>query len=356
MDLQALPDGVERVADHERHARATLAPAAWDYLCGAAGAGTTAAANAAAWQSLTLLPRVLTPLAGLDTRTTLLGRTLAWPLLVAPVAFQQLAHRDAELGLALAAAAQQAGMVLSAQAGTPMETVAEAVRADATRGPLWFQLYWQDRATTRALAERARACGYEALVLTVDSPVRTGFRVPPGLSTPNWTAPATTTDLRALCAAAPTWADFEWLCANAGLPVIAKGILHPDDARAARDSGAAAVIVSNHGGRTLDALPATATMLPRVADALGGTLPLLADGGIRSGADVLKALALGAQAVLVGRPAVWGLANAGARGAAHVLRLLRDELDIAMALCGCASLAQAGAALLGPQRDPLHDT
>ena len=352
MDLQALPDGIASLADHERHARASMQPAAWDYLCGAAGAGATAAANCTAWQSHTLLPRVLAPIAGLNTRTELLGRRMAWPLLVAPVAFQQLAHRDAELGLALAAAAQEAGLVLSAQAGTPMETVADAVRNDTSRGPLWFQLYWhEDRAALVALAARAKACGYEALVLTVDSPVRTGFRVPPGLHTPNMPqAGDTPRDLQALCAAAPTWADFEWLCANAGLPVIAKGVLHPDDALAARASGAAAVIVSNHGGRTLDGVPATAVMLPHVVDALGGALPVLADGGIRSGADVLRALALGARAVLVGRPAVWGLANAGARGAAHVLRLLRDELELAMAQCGCADLSRVSAGLLGPRR------
>jgi 4-hydroxymandelate oxidase len=352
MDVQALPEGITRIADHERHARASMQRAAWDYLCGAAGTGSTAEANCTAWPSHTLLPRILAPIAGLSTRTELLGRAMVWPLLVAPLAFQQLAHRDAELGLALAAAAQEAGMLLSAQASTPMETVAQAVRSDATRGPLWFQLYWhEDRGALAALAARAKACGYEALVLTVDAPVRAGFRVPPGLHTPNMPPSADAPrDLQALCAAAPTWADLEWLCANAGLPVIAKGILHPDDARAARDSGTAAVIVSNHGGRTLDGVPATAVMLPRVADALGGSLPVLADGGIRTGADILRALALGAQAVLVGRPAVWGLANAGARGVAHVLRLLRDELEIAMAQCGCAELTRVSPALLGPRR------
>ena len=351
MELQSLPAGLASLADHERLARATLEPAAWDYLCGAAGDGLTACANRAAWDALTLLPRVLAPLAGLHTRTELLGRTLPCPILVAPVAFQRLAHADAELGLALAAAAQEIGMVLSAQASTPLETVAEAVRADARRGPLWFQLSWQaDRGVLTDSAARAQASGYEALVLTVDAPVRTGFRLPAGLATPNLPAPAQAqADLAALCAVAPTWSELEWFCARAPLPVVVKGILHPDDALAARTSGAAAVVVSNHGGRTLDGVPATATMLPRVVDALGGTLPVLADGGIRRGADVLKALALGARAVLVGRPAVWGLANAGALGVAHVLRLLRDELEIAMAQCGCADLSRVHPGLLGPQ-------
>jgi len=340
MELQSLPAGLATLADHERHARATLDPAAWDYLCGAAGDGLTARHNRTAWDALTLVPRVLAPLAGLHTRIELLGRAMACPLLVAPVAHQRLAHPDAELGAAMAAAAQEAGMVLSMQASTPLEAVAEAVRADAGRGPLWFQLYWQgDRGVLTALMERARAAGYEALVLTVDSPVRTGFRLPAGLATPNAPAQAAGATLAELCAAAPSWRDLEWVCANASLPIVVKGILHPDDARAAQASGAAAIVVSNHGGRALDGAPATATMLPRVADAVGGVIPLLADGGIRRGADVLKALALGARAVLVGRPAVWGLANAGALGVAHVLRLLRDELEIAMALSGCIDLS-----------------
>ena len=348
IQVQALPAGVENLAGHERHARAALDPAAWAYLCGAAGDGLTDRANRAAWDGLSLVPRVLAPLDGLHTRIELLGRSMACPLLVAPMAFQQLAHRDAELGTALAAAAQEAGMVLSTQAGTPLGAVAHAVRDDARRGPLWFQLYWQaDRGATTALVERARAAGYEALVLTVDSPVRTGFRLPAGLAAPNLPSPASTdATLQELCAAAPTWRDLDWLCAAAGLPVVVKGILHPDDARRAHGCGAAAVIVSNHGGRALDGAAATATMLPAVVQALGGALPVLADGGVRSGVDVLKALALGARAVLVGRPVIWGLANAGARGVAHVLRLLRDELEVAMALCGCTQPSQATAALL----------
>jgi 4-hydroxymandelate oxidase len=340
MELQSLPAGLATLADHERHAQATLDPAARDYLCGAAGDGLTARSNRAAWDALALLPRVLAPLGGLHTRVELLGREMACPLLVAPVAHQRLAHPDAELGAALAAAAQQAGMVLSMQASTPLEAVADAVRADAGRGPLWFQLAWQaDRGVLSALIDRARSAGYEALVLTVDSPVRTGFRLPAGLATPNAPASSGESTFSSLCAAAPTWPDLEWLCAHAQLPVVVKGILHPDDARAAQASGASAIVVSNHGGRTFDGAPATATMLPRVADAIGGALPLLADGGIRRGADVLKAVALGARAVLVGRPAIWGLANAGALGVAHVLRLLRDELEIAMALCGVTDLS-----------------
>jgi 4-hydroxymandelate oxidase len=285
---------------------------------------------------------MLAPLAGLHTRIDLLGRTLAWPLLVAPVAFQQLAHRDGELGIAMAAAAQEAGMVLSTQAGVAMETVAGTVHADAGRGPLWFQLYWQaSRDAVEALVRRAEACGFEALVLTVDSPVRAGFRLPAGLATPNLPpAPAGEASFESLCAGAPGWPDLEWLCGHSRLPVVVKGLLHPADAREAVARGAAAVIVSNHGGRTLDGAAATAIALPAVVQAVDGRVPVLVDGGIRRGSDILKALALGAHAVLVGRPAVWGLAHSGALGVAHVLRLLRDEFQMAMALCGSASVEQ----------------
>ncbi|TFZ08630.1 alpha-hydroxy acid oxidase [Ramlibacter humi] len=344
MDIQPLPTDLASLADHERHARAALDPAAWSYLCGAAGDGLTERNNRAAWESIALRPRVLAPLAGLNTRTTLLGRSMAWPLLVAPVAFQQLAHRDGELGIAMAAAAQEAGMVLSTQAGVAMEAVAEAVREDAGRGPLWFQLYWQaDRGIVEGLVRRAEACGFEALVLTVDSPVRAGFRLPAGLATPNLPPSSGDADFDTLCATAPTWAELEWLCGRTRLPVVVKGVLHHADAREAVARGAAAVIVSNHGGRTLDGAVATATVLPGVVEAVGGRAPVLVDGGLRRGADILKALALGAQAVLVGRPAVWGLAHSGAIGVAHALRLLRDELQMAMALCGCADLARVRA-------------
>lgn len=353
MDVQPLPADLANLADHERHARAALDPAAWDYLCGAAGDGLTERANRAAWESVPLLPRVLAPLAGLNTRTTLLGRPMAWPLLVAPVAFQQLAHRDGELGIAMAAAAQEAGMVLSTQAGVAMESVAEAVRADEGRGPLWFQLYWQaDRGIVEDLVRRAEASGFEALVLTVDSTVRAGFRLPAGLATPNLPPPSGDADFETLCATAPTWSDLEWLCGHTRLSVVVKGILHHADAREAVARGAAAVVVSNHGGRTLDGVAATATVLPSIVDTVGGRAPVLVDGGLRRGADILKALALGAQAVLVGRPAVWGLAHSGALGVAHALRLLRDELLMAMALCGCTDLhrVRAEPPLLSPHQ------
>ena len=311
---------------------------------------------------------VLRPLAGGHTRVPLLGRTLAHPILLAPVAFQRMAHPDGELAMAYAAAALGAGVVLSTQASESLESVAQAVLPDPGRGPLWFQLYLQpDRGFTQALVQRAEAAGYEALVLTVDAPTsgvrdrerRAGFRLPPGVGkvnlaglqvpAPSALSPGQSALFDGLLHHAPTRDDIAWLQSITRLPVLLKGVLHPADARQAVSVGAAGLIVSNHGGRTLDTAPATATALPRVVQAVSGAVPVLVDGGIRRGTDVLKAMALGASAVLVGRPAVWGLANAGAAGVAHVLRLLRDELEVAMALTGCATLAEATPALLEGQ-------
>ena len=363
-----IPPGLVTLADHEQHARTQLDDNAWAYFSGGAADEISLRANRSAWDALPLWPRVLRPLAGGHTRVPLLGRTLAHPILLAPVAFQRLAHPDGELAMAYAAAALGAGVVLSTQASVSLESVAQAVLPDPGRGPLWFQLYLQpDRGFTQALVQRAEAAGYEALVLTVDAPTsgvrdrerRAGFRLPPGVGPVNLTglqvpapsalSPGQSALFDGLLHHAPTWDDIAWLQSITRLPVLLKGVLHPADARQAVSVGAAGLIVSNHGGRTLDTAPATATALPRVVQAVGGAVPVLVDGGIRRGTDVLKAMALGASAVLVGRPAVWGLANAGAAGVAHVLRLLRDELEVAMALTGCATLAEATPALLEGQ-------
>lgn len=360
-----VPPATANLADHELHARQRLDDNAWAYFSGGAGDEITLRANRCAWDALPLWPRMLRPLAGGHTRVTLLGRTLAHPVLVAPIAFQRLAHTDGELAMAYAAAAQGAGVVLSTQASVALETIAHAVQPDPGRGPLWFQLYLQhDRGFTQALVQRAEAAGYEALVLTVDAPAsgvrdrerRAGFRLPPGIAAVNLAGlqapapvephPGQSALFDGLLHHAPTWDDIAWLQSITRLPVLLKGVLHPADARLAISVGAAGLIVSNHGGRTLDTAPATAQALPRVVQAVAGAVPVLVDGGIRRGTDILKAMALGASAVLVGRPVVWGLANAGAVGVAHVLRLLRDELEVAMALTGCATLADASIALL----------
>ena len=363
-----IPPGLVTLADHEQHARTQLDDNAWAYFSGGAADEISLRANRSAWDALPLWPRVLRPLAGGHTRVPLLGRTLAHPILLAPVAFQRMAHPDGELAMAYAAAALGAGVVLSTQASVSLESVAQAVLPDPGRGPLWFQLYLQpDRGFTQALVQRAEAAGYEALVLTVDAPTsgvrdrerRAGFRLPPGVGpvnlaglqapAPSALGPGQSALFDGLLHHAPTWDDIAWLQSITRLPVLLKGVLHPADARQAVSVGAAGLIVSNHGGRTLDTAPATVTALPRVVQAVGGAVPVLVDGGIRRGTDVLKAMALGASAVLVGRPAVWGLANAGAAGVAHVLRLLRDELEVAMALTGCATLAEATPALLEGQ-------
>jgi len=363
--VNVLPPGMVNLADHEARARAVLTDNAWAYFSGGAADEHTVRANTSAWAQSLLAPRVLQPLAGGHTRIQLLGRTLQHPILLAPVAYQRMAHPDGELASALAAAALGAGMVLSTQASVLLESVASAFLPEALRGPLWFQLYLQaDRGFTRELIQRAEVAGYEALVLTVDAPVsgvrdrerRAGFHLPQGISAVNLAglktpaaqplAPSQSALFDGLLATAPTWDDVAWLAAETRLPVLIKGVLHPDDARQAIELGVAGIIVSNHGGRTLDTTPATAAVLPRITLAVDGAVPVLVDGGIRRGTDVLKALALGASAVLLGRPYVYGLANAGAVGVAHVLRLLRDELEVAMALCGCATLAQVSPALL----------
>jgi 4-hydroxymandelate oxidase len=358
--LQKVPPGVATLADHERHALPALDDNAAAYFSGGAADEITLRSNRTAWERLELWPRVLRPLAGGHTRVQLLGHELAHPIMLAPVAYQRMAHPDGERATAYAAAALGAGMVLSTQASESLEDVAAIMLPDPGRGPLWFQLYLQhDRGFTQALVQRAEAAGYEALVLTVDAPTsgirdreqHAAFRLPAGVHAvnlrglgpppPRPLAPGQSALFGDLLHHAATWADVEWLQSITRLPVLLKGVLHPADARQAAALNVAGLVVSNHGGRTLDTAPPTAAALPRIAQAVQGGMPLLVDGGIRRGTDVLKAVALGATAVMVGRPYVHGLANAGAAGVAHVIRVLRDELEVAMALTGCATLADA---------------
>ncbi|MEZ5705812.1 MAG: alpha-hydroxy acid oxidase [Burkholderiaceae bacterium] len=360
----ALPQDVVTLADHEALANRLLSRQTQAYFDGGAADEITLRANAQAWQRIPLHPRVLRSVAGGHTRVDLLGRTLAHPILVAPMAYQGLAHPHAEQATALAASALDAGMVLSTQANTPLEQVATLVLSEATHGPLWFQLYLlPDRNFVRELVRRVEAAGFEALVLTVDAPVqgprdrerRAGHRRPSHLQPVNL-AGRVVPPLKPLrdgqsklfddlMTHAPSWDDVAWLRSITRLPVLLKGVTHPLDARQALDCGVQGLIVSNHGGRTLDTMPPTAELLPPIVQAVDSRIPVLVDGGIRRGTDVLKAMALGASAVLVGRPILHGLTNAGAAGVAHVIRLLRDELEIAMALCGCATLDQAWEAL-----------
>jgi 4-hydroxymandelate oxidase len=356
------------LADYEAMAHTGADPSIWAYLQGAAADGLTHQGNRRAWDHIALQPRVLRSLRHGSTHATLLGHPMAWPALVAPMAYQRLAHPSGEAGMALAAAMQGAGMIISNQTSMPLPAVMAPVLHEPGRGPLWFQLYPQsDKNTLQAMATLAQAQGCEALVLTADAAVngvrdqerRAAFQLPDSVQAMHWQPTAATQALSGLCQgaahAAFTWDDLAWLQSITSLPILLKGVLHPHDAVTAARMGIDGLIVSNHGGRTLDTAVPTAQALPRVAQALaqlaqssgrtpvgratGQPAALLVDGGIRRGTDVLKALALGADAVLVGRPCLHGLMHSGPQGAAHVLRLLRDEFEAAMALCGCAQLA-----------------
>lgn len=350
----------------EAEARARLPRDVYDYYAGAAWDGVTLRENRAAYARLALHYRVLRDVSARSTACELFGVPLAMPILAAPTAFHCLACEEGEPATARGVGAAGSLMVLSSLSTRPLEEVAAAAT-----GPLWFQLYIQkDRGFTRELVARAVAAGYRALVVTTDTPcwgvrendLRNGFHLPPGLEPINLTtAPAgdgarthhgagMTEILSWMLDPALTWRDLEWLAAEAGVPVLVKGICHPDDAREALARGAAGVIVSNHGGRQLDSAPATISVLPAIAEAVAGAAPVLIDGGIRRGADVLKALALGAQAALVGRPILWGLATGGAAGVTRALEFLHHELDLAQALAGCPSLSDLPPDLVQPVR------
>lgn len=352
--LAQIPPDVVCLADYERLARERLDARVAAWLFGGAADELTMEDNSAAFRRIRIKPRVLMDLSGGDTRLTLLGQQLDYPVLLAPVAHQRLVHPQGELAMALAASAVGAIMAVSTQASIALEDIARQASA-----PLWFQLYVHpERNVTRDLVQRAESSGYRGLVLTVDAPVtgvrnreqRAGFTMPDWEAAANLIAapPEPAVVSRAgesplfgshLPAAAPTWKDVEALVACTRLPVILKGILAPEDAVRAIEVGASGIVVSNHGGRTLDTVPATIDALPAVAEAVDGRLPVLLDGGVRRGTDVFKALALGASAVMVGRPCVAALAVAGAAGVAHALHILRAEFEAAMMLSGCRTLA-----------------
>ncbi len=349
------------LADYEAAARALLPAPVWAYLHGAAADGISARRNLDAFARRSLLPRVMRPVAGGDASVRLFGQTFAHPIFIAPSAAHVLAHPEGERATALAAAAMQTPLVVSCQASTLLEDIA-AIAPEATR---WLQLYPHlARTALRDLLRRTEAAGYSAIVLTVDAPLqglrnedqRQGFQMPPGLM-PNLASypdlPGSSTLAAgqsllqsALVAQMPGWDTLAWLCAQTPLPILVKGILHPLDVEPALAAGAAGLVVSNHGGRTLDGVPASLDALPGIVRANAGRVPLLMDGGIRRGSDILKAIALGADAVLIGRPILHGLAVGGAQGVAHVLHLLRHELEHSMVLCGLATLDEADPALL----------
>lgn len=354
------------VSDFEAIARSRMEHSAFDYFAGAAGDERTLAENRTAFTRIALRPRVLVDVTRVDTRTSVLGADLSFPVMLAPTALNRLGHPDGEVAVARAAASTGTVMVLSTTASSTIEEVAAAV--DATR---WFQLYvYKDREVTRSLVSRAEANGYKALVLTVDMPrmgrrerdVRNRFVLPAGVTMKNleragradagsWAAESSFAEYwRNLLDPSLTWDAIGWLRSLTSLPVLVKGVLAADDAARAVEAGVSGVVVSNHGGRQLDGSIATIEALPAIVERIQGRVPILLDGGIRRGTDVLKALAVGARAVLIGRPYLWGLAAAGEAGVREVLEMLRAEFELAMALAGCPSLESITPALVDMQR------
>ena len=316
--------------DFESEAHTRIAPAAWDRISGGAADELTLRWNREAYDRLRLNPRVLVDVSKIDTRVNLLGAELPFPILLAPTGGQGLIRPDGDVAAATGAAAAHATYVISSSASMPVEDIAR--RAGGT---VWFQLYVQkDRGFTRELVRRAEDAGCRALCVTVDSPTF-GMRNREARSSGDL-PPRPLPNLQGKDYLDPTltWKDIDWLRGFARRPVLLKGILNPDDAAIAVKAGVAGIIVSNHGARNLDTVPATIDALPRIVAQVEGRIPVIVDGGIRRGTDVIKALALGAVAVQVGRPYLWGLGVAGAPGVTRVVEILRKELELAMALMG----------------------
>ena len=351
------------VADYARSTRRILPKKVLDYYEGGALDEVTLRQNVAGWEQLKLYYRVLAGVGARELRTTVLGQRISMPVAIAPTAFHKLACPDGEIAAAQAAKGAATLFILSSLSNTAMETVfAQAA------SPRWFQLYiYKDRGVTSALVQRAEAAGAEAIVLTVDAPglgtrerdARNQFTLPEGLSVENLTplgkghlpeasGSGLAEYVRNNFKSDLSFEDLDWLCGCSRLPVVVKGVCRADDARHIVEHGAKAMVVSNHGGRQLDTAPPTCEVLPHIADAVGDRCEIYVDGGIRRGSDVLKALALGARMVMIGRPILWGLCVEDEQGAAHILAILRRELDEAMLLCGCTKLSDIGRWLFQP--------
>ncbi|MGV7210761.1 alpha-hydroxy acid oxidase [Oxalobacteraceae bacterium A2-2] len=358
-----IPPEIRCARDYETLAQRLLPAPTHAYISGGSGHDRSASANLAASAQWDIYPRLLREVGAGHTGVTLAGVEYEHPLFLSPVAFHTLAHPAGELDTARAAHAVDACLIASSQSTRTLEEIA------AGAGPRrWFQMYLQPRREdTLDLLRRAEGAGYRAIVLTLDAPLQapslrtlaSGFQLPPDCVAANLRgyAPGAAAPPAAAAGpdgsrifrhmrAAPTWDDVRWLLQHTTLPLWAKGVLHADDAVALREAGVAGIVVSNHGGRSLDGAPASLDVLPEVRAALGPGFPLLFDGGVRSGADAFKALALGANAVGVGRLQLYALAVAGALGVAHMMTLLREELELCMALAGCASVDQITRACL----------
>jgi 4-hydroxymandelate oxidase len=356
--------GAINLEELEARARGVLPKVAYDYYASGANDEVTLRENRAAYERITLLPHMLVDVSARDLGTTVLGEPVSMPILIAPTALPGLANPEGEVATTKAAGAAKTVMILATLSTSSIE---EAM-AVAT-GPIWFQLYvFKDRAITASLVQRAEAAGCKAIVLTVDMPmqgkrerdVRNRFTLPDHLSLKNFSedgfqelpknvaGSGLAAYVTSLLDAALTWKDIEWLARVTKLPVLVKGILRADDALRAVNHGASGIIVSNHGARQLDTTPATISILPEIVDAVAGEVEIYFDGGIRRGTDVLKAMAYGARAVLVGRPILWGLAVGGEAGVKSVLEMLRQEFDLAMALSGCPRLSDITRDLVRP--------
>jgi len=351
------------LVDFRGQAEQILDPRIYGFFAGGAGDEVSLRENELAFSRLKLLPRVLRDLPAIETEVTLFGCRLSMPVIVSPTAFHRLAHPDGERATARAVAAAETVMTVSMASTVGIEEIATCASSPSKPSPgLWFQCYFQpDLGFTKAVIERAEAAGARALVVTVDSPtfgrrerdLRLGFTdLPPGLCCENMREPQSDGGYGTVREFSFTprysWEHVEWLRKATQLPILLKGILDPEDARLALDYGVQGIFVSNHGGRQLDGVPATIEVLPAIADAVAGRIPILMDGGIRRGTDVIKALALGATAVGIGRPILWGLAVGGQSGVREVLEILRLELLQALALCGVASVKQLDRKIIHP--------
>lgn len=362
--LAQIPPEIRTLADYEARAQAHLSPAVWRHLQSGAGAEHSLVANRTQFDGYRLLPTLLADLRGGSTAIELFGHRHASPLMLAPLAYHRLAHPQGEAATAAAATALDTTLIVSTLASQPLEEIAATATDAATSlgkpspAPLWFQLYFQpDRQTSLRLVRRAEAAGYKALVATVDATIkRADFQLPPGVEAANLRdAPprpqqSSATDHHILFGTdlantAPTWGDIAWLRTQTRLPIVLKGVLSPADARRAIDHGLDGLIVSNHGGRVIDGLISPLQALPAIVEASGQT-PVLIDSGFRTGTDIVKALALGARAVLIGRPQLHALAVAGMPGVAHMLHILRAELELAMAQLGCPTTQALGPHIL----------
>ncbi len=343
--LNSPPADIQTATNYLSYAKNHLDKQIWKYLASGAGQELSLNRNRISFENINLIPRPLSNVVGGNTQIELFGQSFKHPIVLAPLAYQRLFHPDGEAASAMAAVAQNGQMVVSSLASQTVESIIKA--ADQA---LWFQLYWQvDRASTLRLAKRAIHAGYSAIMFTVDAPVKQAtMSLPNGISAINLESAITLPHqpsgysivFDGWMKQAPTWDDVQWLRDQINIPLIIKGILHTEDAEKCVELGCDAIVVSNHGGRVLDSAPSSLQMLPAITRKLSGKTKVLFDSGIRNGQDAFKALALGADAVMIGRPYIWGLATCGALGVAHVIRLMRDELEMTMALTGIKNIQE----------------